>query len=125
MRGARGLILDSVKRVAENLARPEGLEPRPLFRRQLLYPVELRTAEAASLRHERHPDSSKALLTTLTELKAMAVPATMGFKPQSRQRNAQHVVAEGPEQVLMDLALWFGAKYPTQKQSTGGRRASR
>ncbi len=56
--------------------------PDLLLRRQLLYPVELRTASLLVYR-ARQRDKSKALLTTLTELKAMAAPATIGFKPPS------------------------------------------
>ena len=69
---------------------PDGLSggtrtPDLLLRRQLLYPVELRTASPGVYR-ARQRDSSKALLTTLTELKAIAAPATMGFKPPKAAR---------------------------------------
>lgn len=53
--------------VCQNLKRP-----KPLRLRQ--------TTAAASGRHMRHFFSSSALVTTLTELSAMAAPATTGLR---------------------------------------------
>jgi len=60
--------------------------PDLLLRRQLLYPVELRTAKrgvyrALAAKTGRQRVNLKALSKTLTELMAMAAPASMGLSP--------------------------------------------
>ena len=65
-----------------DVACQEGVEP-PTARLEGGCSIQLSywQPENASLRHARQRDSSKALLTTLTLLKAMAAPASIGLRP--------------------------------------------
>ena len=65
-----------------DVACQEGVEP-PTARLEGGCSIQLSywQPEPVSLRHSRQRDSSKALLTTLTLLKAMAAPASIGLSP--------------------------------------------